>query len=117
MIRYWQRESERVMATSPSPATLFYQFLEAAAEEGIEPPHGTRHITVDLDLCGYLAEEVLNDDIFQLSLRIVIEAFRGVPVKQAFGVVTGSMAKIDDILERDKFLRNYARRQQERRSA
>lgn len=105
------------MASSPSAATLFYQFLEAAAEEGMEVPCGTSNITVDLDLCGYLAEEVLGDTDTAIRLRVVIEAFRGHPVKQAFGVVTGSMSKIEDLIERDRFLVNYARKRHERECA
>lgn len=105
------------MANSPSAATLFYQFLEAAEEEMMIPPKGTRHIVVDLDLCGYLAEDILGEGGTPLDLRVVLKAFLGVPVKQAFGVVTGSLSKIDELPERDKFLRNYARKRAERECA
>lgn len=105
------------MANSPSAATLFYQFLEAAEEELMITPRGTKYIIVDLDLCGYLAEDILGEEGMPLDLRVVLKAFLGVPVKQAFGVVTGSMSKIHELPERDRFLRNYARKRAERKCA
>lgn len=103
-------------SVSPSAATLFYQFLQAAVEEGIDPlPKGSAAVVVDLDLCGYLAEEVLNDEDTPMNLRVVMNALRGLPVKTAFGISEDIRVSVPDIMERDRYLRNYARKRVERK--
>lgn len=93
---------------SDTPALAFYRYLESCAEWGEKPASESAHVRADAATCDYIAQ-VLAVDGQPIAKRVVRAAFYGLPVKQAFGVARGTAARIPDLMERDRMLRNYAR--------
>ena len=89
-------------------ALAWYWTLDCLNFEGKEPMKGSSHIVCDELLCIYLAEFELVVEGEPLDLRVVRAAFKDLPVKQVFSVVTSTVLKIPDLIERDQMLRRYA---------
>jgi hypothetical protein len=96
-----------------SPALTLYWLLEVCAEQNVEPPKNTKHITCDEMLCIYLASKVLafQDKRIPMALGVVMSAYDGLPVKQVFHLVPYAL-KRSDIVSRDIYLQGQARKRE-----
>jgi len=96
-----------------SAALALYQLLDACAKERLDVPKGTGQIKVDTALCRHLSR-VLAVDGEPVNVRTVWQAFGRLPVKQAHGVIKGTVLKIEEIEERDLMLKRYGAKHRRR---
>lgn len=106
---------EKVM--EESAAVLFYKFLLACHHQGLTPPKGSAYVVADEALIDHLCYTVVGPTTpghQTVKREVVASAFLGLPVKQVFGVVRGTVLKIPEVEERDLMLRRYARKRSAR---
>ncbi len=85
-----------MMAAGKSAAVALWELLET----GAPVPHGTGHIVVDARLSGVMARRT------RLPADAVFEVFCGLPVKEARGVLLGSIMRAPEE-ERIGFMRRW----------
>lgn len=91
------------------PASIrLFQLLEACDAERLEFPKETRHFETDEKLCLYLCRYLAVEG-YEIHINSVERAFSGEPVKRVYGICK-SILKIQTLVDRDGFLRRYARK-------
>lgn len=95
------------MVSDPSPELVFYLWLNACREVGMNPPSGTAHILADDQVCERIANHDLAIEGYTMPFYLVRDAFAGLPVKQVKGLVEYAK-RIPEVVERDSYLRYKA---------